>query len=263
MLMQEVELADTIRLTPLSEAHADNICRCSISELSGKDNLACKAADLMRKQFRLPPVCIEIEKRIPIAAGMGGGSSDAAAVIEGMNRLYNLSLSLEEKEKLGALLGSDIPFFFTGGTAIACGRGEVIKPCPDIREMPVLLVKPDFGISTPESYRMFDPQTAEDGPDLSKPMPSLEDMDAERMSSLMMNHLEKAAILSHPIIEEIKASMLRCGARGAMMTGSGPTVFAIYQDFDTAKEAEDAIRQMYPAYQCVLTKTKKRVEKGA
>ena len=200
MLMQEVDVADKIRI--FLSKNKETTLSCDIPALSGEKNIAYRAAKLMQQKYGLPDVSIQIRKKIPLEAGMAGGSTDAAAVIEGMDDLFDLGLSLQEKEEIGQALGSDVPFFFSGGTCFCRGRGEQVQKLRDLPELHVLLMKPAFGISTPWSYRMFDENQAVPPSPPQEMIRAVEEQDIPQMISLMHNHLEKAALKEYPVIRK-------------------------------------------------------------
>ena len=245
MLMQEVDVADKIRI--FLSKNKETTLSCDIPALSGEKNIAYRAAKLMQQKYGLPDVSILIHKKIPLEAGMAGGSTDAAAVIEGMDDLFDLGLSLQEKEEIGQALGSDVPFFFSGGTCFCRGRGEQVQKLRDLPELHVLLMKPAFGISTSWSYRMFDEKQAVPPSSPQEMIRAVEEQDINTMISLMHNHLEKAALEEYPVIQKMKEDLLSSGALISMMTGSGPTVFGLFdQEEKAVKAAETIIKEEYP-----------------
>lgn len=253
MVMQEVGLYDEVTV---EKTGTGITLTCDPKELEGTDNIAYRAAHLMQERFGLPGIGIGLKKRIPVAAGMAGGSSDGAAVIEGIDRLFELGLSLAEKEAIGQELGSDIPFFFTGGTCLAEGRGEIITRIGDLPRVYLVLVKPDFGISTPWSYRQFESETALPPIELSRMREAIEEGDLARIGGLLQNHLEPAALSAYPVIGKIKDSLKESGAFAAMMTGSGPTVFGMFREEEDSLEAVKKLSRDLPAsYQVLATVT--------
>ena len=244
MLMQEVDVADEVKIV-LSEKGGTHLL-CSIPELSGDKNIAFRAARLMQQNYHLPDVLIEIQKNIPLEAGMAGGSTDAACVIEGMDRMFELGLSLQDKEEMGALLGSDVPFFFSGGTCLCSGRGEVVQKLKDLPSLHIVLMKPPFGISTPWSYKMFDEKKAAAPTDVRKMIRAVETQNVEEVISLMHNHLERAALEKYPVLIRMKEDLIAAGAVTSMMTGSGPTVFGLFINENKAAEAAEQIKEKYP-----------------
>ncbi len=262
MVMQTVALSDRIRLSRLS---SDTIqLRCTHPEVpSDATNLAHRAADLMQHKFpkasaRNGGLGIEIEKNIPVGAGLAGGSTDAAAVLVGINRLWQLGLTQSELEILGSELGSDVPFCIGGGTAIATGRGEKVSPLPDLQGLHVVLAKyRNLSVSTPWAYKTYRSQfeagyvrepasvlarqervrsgpmvaaisaQATQGPADGQP---LSHNLATPIAQLLYNSLEKVVLPEHPQVQSLRDACTTCPeALGAMMSGSGPTVFALTQ----------------------------------
>ena len=182
---------------------------------------------------RTPRVHIHIEKKIFLTAGLAGGSTDAAAVLRGLNRYWELHLPAAKLERLGAKLGSDIPFCVAGGTALATGRGEILKALPDLPNMHLALAKPPLEISTPWAYREFDKQKNVIHPDIEGMAQAIAAGDTEGVLRRCGNVLEPVTAGAHPEIREIRQRMLQNGAAAAMMSGSGPTVFGIVKDKET------------------------------
>jgi len=238
MVMQSLELADTVEL---SEISAGIKLQVDSSEDIPTDekNLAWKAAAAVQtfcgKDFG---VAINLTKKIPSAAGLGGGSSDAAAVIRGMNKLFSLKLSAEELCNIGAAVGSDVPFCIIGGTCLATGRGEVLTKLPDLKKFFVVLLKIRGEISTAWSYKTFDEIPAENinHPPTKKILDWLNVGEYEKIFANAANVLEPVALKKFPAIDKYKDKMISAGAKLALMSGSGPTVFALAEDELTAKK---------------------------
>lgn len=231
MVMQTVSLADTVTITEAPELQVT----VDVPGLEGgPSNLAYKAAVLMGEYaHRTPRVHIHIEKKIFLTAGLAGGSTDAAAVLRGLNRYWELHLPAAKLERLGAKLGSDIPFCVAGGTALATGRGEILKALPDLPNMHLALAKPPLEISTPWAYREFDKQKNVIHPDIEGMAQAIAAGDTEGVLRRCGNVLEPVTAGTHPEIREIRQRMLQNGAAAAMMSGSGPTVFGIVKDKET------------------------------
>ncbi len=231
MVMQTVSLADTVTFTenPELEVTTD---RPGLE--GGPSNLAWKAAVLMGEYaHREPRVHIHIEKKVFLAAGLAGGSTDAAAVLRGLNRFWELNLSAGKLERLGAKLGSDVPFCVAGGTALATGRGEILAPLPDLPPLYLVLAKPPLEISTPWAYREFDKQKNVIRPDIEGMVQAVRGGDVRGVLRRCGNVLEPVTAGAHPEIREIARQMLQNGAEPAMMSGSGPTVFGIVKNKET------------------------------
>ncbi|MFC7061759.1 4-(cytidine 5'-diphospho)-2-C-methyl-D-erythritol kinase [Halobacillus seohaensis] len=226
MVMTTVDLADRIELTKLS----NNTIRIeSESRFVPNDerNLAYRAAKVMKEHFQVKAgVKIFIEKNIPVAAGLAGGSSDAAAVLRGLNRLWGLRASLEELAELGSRIGSDVPFCVYGGTALAKGRGEKIQELPSPPPCWVVLAKPAIGVSTEVVYQKLNINKA-DHPNTEAMITALNEKDFKGICSQVSNTLEGVTTKLHPEVEQIKEKMRQAGADAVLMSGSGPTVFAL------------------------------------
>lgn len=234
MVMQTISLADTITITESPELVVTTD-RTGLE--GGPSNLAYKAAVLMGEvAHREPRVHIHIEKKIFLAAGLAGGSTDAAAVLRGLNRYWELHLSVEKLERLGAKLGSDVPFCVAGGTALATGRGEILTPLPDLPPLQLVLAKPVLEISTPWAYREFDKQKNVVHPDIEGMVQAVQTGDVQGVLQRCGNVLEPVTAGAHPEIREIRQQMLQNGAGPVMMSGSGPTVFGILKDKETGEK---------------------------
>ena len=231
MVMQSISLADTVTFTESPELQVTT----DLPGLEGgPSNLAFKAAVLMGKvAHREPRIHIHIEKKVFLAAGLAGGSTDAAAVLRGLNRFWELHLSAEKLERLGAKLGSDVPFCVAGGTALATGRGEILTPLPDLPDLHLVLAKPPLEISTPWAYREFDKQKNVIHPDIEGMVQAVRTGDVQGVLQRCGNVLEPVTAGAHPEIREIQQQMLQNGAELAMMSGSGPTVFGVVKDRET------------------------------
>ncbi len=226
MIMTTVDLADRIELTLLEE---DKIT-IDVSEgfvPSDNRNLAYQAAQLLKDKFKVSKgVKIAIQKNIPVSAGLAGGSSDAAATLRGLNQLWSLGLSLDELAELGAKIGSDVSFCVYGGTALATGRGEKIKHISAPPACWVILAKPPIGVSTAEVYRNLN-TAALTHPDINKMITAIEGRDYEGICQELGNVLETVTFKLYPEVQRIKDQMIRFGADGVLMSGSGPTVFGL------------------------------------
>ena len=240
MIMQSIGLSDEVIIT---EGNGIEIST-NIEGLScGKDNLAYKAAALLAERYNIVPnVHIILNKKIFMAAGLAGGSSDAAAVLRGLNRYWNLNLYDDRLEALAAELGSDVPFCINGGSAIAKGRGEIILPLPDMPENLVVLAKPkNLDISTAWVYKNYNPQRVINNPGIWQIAENITH-GARAMMPYMGNALETVTIPAHPQIALIKTAMLKAGAYFAMMSGSGPTVFAFADNKEIAEKIVEALK---------------------
>ena len=232
MIMQSVALHDTLSLEKMREGIGLKI---NVPWMKADEsNLVWKAASLVQERCGLKGgVNIHLTKRIPVAAGLAGGSADAAAVLRGMDRLYGLGLSDEELCALGAELGSDIPFCLMGGTMLSTGRGEVLRRLKGMPTAWVVLAKPRVSVSTAWAYQNYDDQGAERHPDNELVEKKIIAQDLKAMAPLLCNVLESVTIKKYEVIERYKKLMLEKGALVSMMSGSGPTVFGL-----TAKKSE-------------------------
>ncbi|MBR4695223.1 MAG: 4-(cytidine 5'-diphospho)-2-C-methyl-D-erythritol kinase [Selenomonadaceae bacterium] len=253
MVMQSIGLHDTVELERTEKGISLAV---DVPGLEADErNLAWKAAALMRERFHLEGgVHIRLAKRIPIAAGLAGGSTDAAAVLRGMNEMYGLGISGEELCRLGAELGSDIPFCILGGTMLATGRGEMLERLPNLPEMPVVLVKPRISVSTAWAYQNYDMQGAERHPDNEAIQRAIAAGDREAVAKLLCNVLESVTIKKYQEIARYKQMLLKQGAMASMMSGSGPTVFALARSGEQAEAMAAFLRESVDA-EVFVTKT--------
>jgi 4-diphosphocytidyl-2-C-methyl-D-erythritol kinase len=229
MIMQAIELADIVSLEERKNGAisvAANIARLPCDHR----NLAYRAAVLIKEACQVTSgVHIFLEKNIPVAAGLAGGSADAASVLLGLNNLWKLGLSIHELEILGAKLGSDVPFCLRGGTMLATGRGELLEPLADLKSCYVVLAKPPISVSTAWVYRQYRGQDVKDHPDTSGVRSCLTKGDLTGVANRLCNVLESVTIPVHPQIKELKKFMMQHGAMASLMSGSGPTVFGLVE----------------------------------
>jgi 4-diphosphocytidyl-2-C-methyl-D-erythritol kinase len=228
MIMTTIDLADRVELSLLNE---DKIHILSHNRYVPDDqrNLAFQAAQLLKDRFHVKQgVMISIEKTIPVAAGLAGGSSDAAATLRGLNKLWNLGLTMDELAELGSEIGSDVSFCVYGGTALAKGRGEIITELPAPPTCWVILAKPFIGVSTAEVYRRLDINEMAH-PNIPGMIEAINEHDYEKVCKNVENVLEDVTLNLHPEVALIKEQMKRFGADAVLMSGSGPTVFGIVQ----------------------------------
>lgn len=258
MIMQSVALADTIYL---SDAPAISLVVDRSDLPADESNLAYKAASLLQRECGVRyGACIRLEKRIPLAAGLAGGSSDAAAVLKGLNQLWGLSLSEEKLFTLAASLGSDIPFCLYGGTALATGRGEVIQPLPDLPARSLVLAKLPVSVATAHVYQSYCAEAVTRHPDTQAVLAAIHQGDWQGIDSRLVNVLESVTIKEQPQIAEIKQCMLAAGATGSLMSGSGPTVFCLADDLVAAGQIAHRLRQTFQA-EVFVTQTTGREER--
>lgn len=228
MVMTTIDLADRVELKLLED---DRIAIHSHNRFVPDDqrNLAYQAAKLLKERYNVKQgVQIAIEKNIPVAAGLAGGSSDAAATLRGLNKLWNLGLTLEELAEIGSEIGSDVSFCVFGGTALATGRGERIEPLPAPPTCWVVLAKPFIGVSTADVYRRLNVNEIVH-PNTSEMIKAIENESFEEVCQNVGNVLEDVTLKLYPEVAQIKEQMIRFGADAVLMSGSGPTVFALVQ----------------------------------
>ncbi len=255
-LMQWVDLYDSLAID-----HSDKVEVVTESGIRTEDNLVYKAAMLVREKAGINSgVRIALKKEVPMAAGMGGGSSDAAFTVMGLDRYWGLDMGIQELAGLGAMLGSDVPFFFHGPASVIGGRGEIVTPVKLRRPHVLLLVKPPVEVSTAWAYSEIDRHSSSFSPgeELTKKdnniklfCRALEEGDFALLSSIRGNDFESVAVSKYPVIGDIKHGLLKKGALFAAMSGSGPTVFGVFASEQIAKEA---MRQMLPNW-CRVVKT--------
>lgn len=234
MIMQSVSLADEVRLRKQEEGITLHVDIAGLA--ADKTNLAFRAAALLKSTFGIKQgVHIELIKKIPLAAGLAGGSADAAAVLRGLNRLWNLGLSMPELEKLGADLGSDVPFCLHGGTMLASGRGEKLLPLPELPNCYIILAKLPIHVSTAWVYGHYRADRIVEHPDLEAMKESLKNKDLAAIAAKLGNVLESVTIPAYPGIAKLKQSMREDGALNSLMSGSGPTVFGLVKGRDHAE----------------------------
>lgn len=217
-------------------------------------NIAWKAAKLLMEEFHISGgIKIILNKYIPVAAGMAGGSSNAAAVLYGMNKMYQLGLSQQELMDRGVKLGADVPYCIMRGTVLAEGIGEILSPLPPMPKCQILIAKPAVSVSTRAVYEAIDSKEIEEHPDIDGILEGLQKQDLKKITSSMGNVLEKVTIDMHPEIAQIKNCMLEQGALGAMMSGSGPTVFGIFRGYASAQKAYEKVKAQGIAKQLYVT----------
>lgn len=208
-------------------------------------NLVVQAIELMRKEYKIPQgVHVNLKKVIPVSGGMAGGSSDAAAALFGMNLLFGLHLSRRQLMDLGVQLGADVPYCIMRGTVLAEGIGEILTPLPGCPFGGVLVAKPSFGVSTKEVYQKFDQLKDVWHPDIDGLIEAITRQDLKEICAAMGNNLEAVTAKEHPMIGKIEKIMEQQGALKAMMSGSGPTVFGIFETSEQAKQAAKAFDKM-------------------
>ena len=252
MVMQTIYLYDNVTMEKTEEAGIHLECNLFYLPVD-ESNIAYKAAKLLMDEFDIQEgVRIVLDKHIPVAAGLAGGSANAAAVLVGMNRLFSLGLTQKDLMERGVSLGADVPYCVMRGTVLAEGIGEILTPLPPLPKCCVLIAKPGISVSTKTVYEKLDSQEIEDHPNIDGILEGLEHEDLLKVASSMGNVLETVTIGDYPIIEEIKDVMKDAGALNAMMSGSGPTVFGIFDDRSKAKEAQQKLRELQIVKQVYL-----------
>ena len=243
MVMQTVYLYDQIVITKTKQPGVKaetNLFYLPVDE----NNLACRAAKMLIDEFNITEgVHISMDKKIPVSAGMAGGSADAAAVLFGVNKMFGLGLSMTELEERGVKLGADVPYCLMRGTVLAEGIGEKLTPLLACPKCFVLLAKPPISVSTKMVYEKLDSHEIEDHPDIDGMVTAVRNGDLDGMISRMGNVFEPGIIGKYPVIQEIKDLMENHGARKAMMSGSGPTVFGIFDSREKMEQAAAVLRE--------------------
>mgnify|MGYP000055682012 FL=1 len=259
MIMQSISLYDRITLKP-----AERISVSTNNPLVADDrrNLAFQAALLVQKKYPFwPGVEIVIDKKIPVAAGLAGGSTDAAGVILGLNKLFSLNMSKNEMLELGAQLGYDVPFCILGNTALAKGRGEKVEEVPSCPKFWVVLVKPPFGVKTSVVYKNLNlGEKKKENGGITKYIKALENKDRGYLLKNMFNLLEQSTFKLYPEVEKIKRDLNKLGAEYTLMSGSGPTVFAVFNDYQEAFSFKEKIRNFYTHVYLAYTVNKELIE---
>ena len=253
MIMQTVQLYDRLDIKRTQEPGIQIQTNLSFLPVN-ENNLIYKAAKLLMDEFSITDgISVKLDKRIPVAAGMAGGSTDAAAMLFGMNRLFSLGLTKRQLMERGVQIGADVPYCIMRGTALAEGIGEALSPLPPMVKCPVLIAKPSISVSTKFVYQNLKLDDTTIHPDIDRLIDDIKAKNLHDIAAHMGNVLETVTIPNYPVIDEIKKHMLSNGAVGAMMSGSGPTVFGLFDDEDTAKKAYKAMRSSHLARQVYLT----------
>lgn len=253
MIMQTIHLFDRLEITRNQSGRITMSANLPFLP-TNENNLVYKAAALLKEEFQIKDgIDVKLHKHIPVAAGMAGGSTDAAAVLYGMNRIFGLGLSREQLMKRGVKLGADVPYCVMRGTALAEGIGEELTALPPMVKCPVLIAKPQIGVSTKLVYENLKLNEKTIHPDIDKLVADIKAKDLRAVASDMGNVLETVTIPNYPVIAEIKEHMMEHGALNAMMSGSGPTVFGLFADENTAAAAYEAMRESNLARQVYLT----------
>ncbi len=246
MIMQSINISDILTLKKID--NNDIILNCAVDGITDKhDNLIYKAAELFLRTYKINSgVEISAEKNIPVAAGLAGGSSDAAAVLRGLNTLFELDLSSDELCRLAAQLGSDVPFCIRGGTMLAKGRGEKIFPAAPFINCALVIIKPVISISTAWAYGNYAEGKVKKHPDSSLMLDELKKGNIDGICRLLGNVLETVTIEAYPQLAVYKEKLCRYGAKAALMSGSGPSIFAVCENAVSAKQTAARMRADYP-----------------
>lgn len=254
MIMQMVDVYDDVIIE--KKAGEEIVVKADAAVLSnGKDNLAYMAAKMLLDEFGIKSgVEITIHKRIPIAGGMAGGSSDCATTLIGINEMFNLGLSKQQLMERGVKLGADVPYCVLGGTAIARGIGEVLTPLPTPPQCHVIIAKPPISVSTAYVYGHIRPDEITKRPDIEQMTLAIKEQDLNKLSDLLYNVMEEVTVSEYPVIEKLKSIMLENGALNSIMSGSGPTVFGLFDDRKKAQAAMKALDSKELTEQLYLTK---------
>ncbi len=253
MIMQTVRLFDRISIQKTKNPKIQ--VKTNLFYLpENENNLVYKAAKLLMDEFQMPQgVLINLQKFIPVAAGMAGGSSDAAAVLYGMNRMFRLGLTTQELMERGVKIGADVPYCIMRGTALAEGIGEKLTELSPMPACKVLIAKPPISVSTKFVYENLKLDEYTLHPDINLLVQDIERGSLKDIASHMGNVLESVTIPNYPVIAEIKEQMIKDGAWNAMMSGSGPTVFGLFEDSEKAEYAYRRMREGNLAKQVYLT----------
>lgn len=244
MIMQAIDLYDVMNINRI-----DNGIKLSCDKQyvpTDEKNIAYKAAKLFMDTYNIKSgISIEINKNIPVAAGLAGGSTDGAAVLRAMRDIFSIDVTDEELMELGLKLGADVPYCILGGTALCEGIGEKITPLKSFKDKILILVKPNFGVSTKEVYKNFDIERVFKHPDMNSLIKAMERDDLEFISNNMKNLLENVTLRKYSMLKNIKDSMLRYGALGSMMSGSGPSIFGFFDDMLKAQWCFEGMKEKY------------------
>lgn len=255
MIMQTISLHDDLEIRRIKTPEIQ--VKTNLYYLpTNENNLVYKAAKLLMDEFGIKEgVAIQLKKRIPVAAGMAGGSTDGAAVLWGMNQMYGLGLSRQELMERGVKLGADVPYCVQRGTALAEGIGERLSVLPSMPKCTILIAKPGISVSTKFVYENLHANDLkpEQHPDVDSMIEAMKEKNLDLLCERMGNVLETVTISAYPVIQEIKEHMMACGAAGAMMSGSGPTVFGIFHSPVQAKAAMKDLKVNGLAKQLYLT----------
>ena len=253
MIMQTVRLYDRIILekTQKGISMETNLSFLPVNE----QNIAYRAAKMLMDEFHIQGgLHIKIDKHIPVAAGMAGGSTDGAAVLYGVNKIFELGLTKRQLMERGVKLGADVPYCIMRGTVLSEGIGEILTPVSSLPDCHILIAKPPVSVSTKHVYENLKLDKIEKHPDIDGMVEALRIEDLHGVTQRMENVLETVTIPEHPEIQQIKELMIKEGALNALMSGSGPTVFGIFDDREKGMRARDLLRKSSLARQTYLVR---------
>ena len=253
MVMQTVNIYDTLEFVKLQESKI--VVKTDTMELpTDENNLIYKATKLLFEKCGVTQgVEITLTKRIPIAAGMAGGSTDAAAALVGINKLFELNLSMDELKEIGVKIGADVPYCIEGGTALSEGIGEILTKLHDAPDCFVVVAKPEISVSTKYVYENLHANELKYHPDIDGMVEAIQKKDLDGVCKRMENVLETVTETKYPIISELKKMLKDAGAENSLMSGSGPTVFAIFKEEETANKALEIVKNSGLAKQSFVT----------
>lgn len=261
MVMQTISVYDTITISAITGTGSHNPVNFTMNKelpdkIPASKNLVYKAAMLMKEKFNIKTCfAIHLDKNIPAAAGLAGGSSDCAATLEGINKLCCLGLSEEELCKIGVTLGADVPFCIKKGTVLCEGIGEILTPLSPLPEIWLLLVKPCISVSTAYVYTHLDLPGLKYHPDIDGMVNAINIKNIKGIASCLSNVLETVTIKEYPLISEIKTFLTDNGASGSLMSGSGPTVFGIFENKEKASAVYKKAKEKYNNADIILCHT--------
>ncbi|MBN1054140.1 MULTISPECIES: 4-(cytidine 5'-diphospho)-2-C-methyl-D-erythritol kinase [Clostridium] len=244
MIMQNIDLYDIVQVEKIPNGIK---LKCNKPYVpTDERNLAYKAAKLFKETYDIKSgIYINIEKNIPVSAGLAGGSTDAAAVLKIMNKMFNINVPQSELMDLGLKLGADVPYCICGGTALCEGIGEKVTKLKPFRDKILVVVKPPFGVSTKEVYKAFDLSKVIFHPKTNELISNIEKNNIDFIANNMKNLLENVTLGRYKIISTIKEEINTCGALGSMMSGSGPTVFGFFDDILKAQKCYEKMKEKY------------------
>lgn len=253
MIMQTVDIFDSINMIKTNSGEIEietNLFYLPTNE----NNIVYKAANLLFDEFEIDSgLKIKLKKFIPVSAGMAGGSADAASVMFGINKMFNLKLSKTELMERGVKIGADVPYCLMRGTALSEGIGEQLTALPDVVKCPILIAKPPISVSTKFVYENLRLDQIETHPDIDGMILAIKDSDIRGVAERMENVLESVTIREYPQIQSLKEMMLEENAMNALMSGSGPTVFGLFENTEDAYRAKERIKESGITKQAYVT----------